>query len=70
MFADDSILFAMDGMDLQKLVYKFNTICRRRKLKIEVGIHCDDFEKKMSEAINFSDPYRIMGGKQCGTRAD
>ncbi len=59
-FADDTVLIAENESDLQKLVAVFDSVCKRRKLKVNVNeskvMVC---ERSRSEVVDFVCPYRV-----------
>jgi len=60
LFADDSVLMAESEKELQKIVDEFNNVCKRRKLKVNVGkSKVMVFERRMSDIIDFARPYRV-----------
>jgi len=70
-FADDTALIAESEEDLQKLVNVFDSVCKRRKLKVNVSkSKVMVFERKKIEVIDFACPYRIRREcpKECRIR--
>jgi len=60
LFADDTVLVAENERDLQKLVEEFNTVCQRRKLKVNVKkSKVMIFEREEHDVIDFGNPYRV-----------
>ncbi len=57
LFADDTVLIAENESDLQNLFSVFNSVCKRRKLKVSVNkskvMVC---ERSRSEAVDFACP--------------
>ncbi len=64
MYADDTVLIAENYGNLQKLVSVFDSVCKSRKLKVNVNkskvMVC---ERSRSEVVNFVCPYRV--GIEC-----
>ncbi len=64
LFADDTVLIAENESDLQKLVIVFDSVCKRRKLKVNVNkskvMVC---ERSRSEVVDFVCPNRV--GIEC-----
>ncbi len=64
LFADDTVLIAENESDLQKLVIVFDSVCKRRELKVNVNkskvMVC---EWSRSEVVDFVCPYRV--GTEC-----
>ncbi len=64
LFADDTVLIAENESDLQKLVSVFDSVCKRRKLKVN-----DNTRKVMvcelsrSEVVDFVCSFRV--GIEC-----
>ncbi len=62
LFADDTMLIAENENDLQKLVSVFDSVCKRRKYKVNVNnskvLVC---ERSRSEVVDFVCPYRVRG---------
>ncbi len=60
LFADDTVLIAEKESDLQNLVSVFDSVCKRRQLKVNVNISkvmvCN---RSRSEAVDFVCPYRL-----------
>ncbi len=60
LFADDTVLIAENESDLQKLVTVFDSVCKRRKLTVNVNkrkvMVC---ERSRSEVVEFVCPYRV-----------
>ena len=60
LFADDTALIAENERDLQKLVNMFDSVCKRRRLKVNVNkSKVMVFERSKSEVVDFACPYRI-----------
>ena len=60
LFADDTVLIAENEKDLQKLVNVFDSVCKRRKLKVNVNkSKVIVFERSRSEVVDFECPYRV-----------
>ncbi len=61
LFADDTVFVADNESDLQNLVNVFDSVCKRRKLKVNVNkskvMVC---ERSRREVVDFVCPY-IMG---------
>ncbi len=64
LFADDTVFIAENESDLQNLVSVFDSVCKRRKLKVNVNkstvMVC---ERSRSEVVDFVCPYRV--GTEC-----
>ncbi len=64
LFADGTVLIAENESDLQNLVSVFDSVCKRRKLKVNVSkskvMVC---ERSRSEVVAFVCPYRV--GIEC-----
>ncbi len=64
LYADDTMLIAETESDLQNLVSVFDSVCKRRKLKVNVNkskvMVC---EWSRSEVVDFVSPYRV--GVEC-----
>ncbi len=60
LFADDTVLIAESERNLQNLVTVFDSVCKRRKLKVNVNkskvMIC---EQGRSEVVDFACPYRV-----------
>ncbi len=60
LFADDTVLIAENESDLQNLVSLFDSVCKRRKLKVNVNkskvMLC---EQSRNEVVDFACPYRV-----------
>ncbi len=60
LFADDTMLFAENESDLQNLVSFFDSVCKRKKLKVNVNkskvMVCG---WSRSEVVDFVCPYRV-----------
>ena len=60
LFADDTVLIAKSGNELQRLVNLFDSVCRRRKLKVNVSkSKVMVFERCRRDVIDFECPYRV-----------
>ena len=60
LFADDTVLLAESERELQRVVDEFYNVCRRRKLKVNVGkSKVMVFERKEVEVCKFRTPYRV-----------
>ncbi len=59
LFADDTVLLAERGGDLQRVVNEFFSVCKRRKLKVNAEKSKVVFESKEEEVINFYTAYRV-----------
>ncbi len=64
LFVDDTVLIAENESDLQKLVSVFDSVCKRRELKVNVNkskvMVC---ERSRSEVVDFACPCRV--GIEC-----
>ncbi len=64
LFVDDKVLIAEHESDLQNLVSVFDSVCKRRKLKVNVNkrkmMIC---KRSRSEVVDFVFPYRV--GIEC-----
>ncbi len=60
LFAGDTVFIAENESDLQNLVSDFDSVCKRRKLKVNVNkskvMVC---EWRRSEVVDFVCPYRV-----------
>ncbi len=68
LFADDTLYHQESEKDLQKLVNEFNTVCVRRKLRVNEGkSKVMVFEKRKNKVIDFTEQYRMKleNQKQC-----
>ncbi|MCP5003018.1 MAG: hypothetical protein GY941_03575 [Planctomycetes bacterium] len=60
LFADDTVLMAESERELQRVVKEFDTVCKRRKLRVNVGkSKVMVFERAEGEVIDFATPYRV-----------
>ncbi len=60
LYADDTVLLAESEGMLQRIVDKFERVCKRRKLKVNAGkSKVMVFERAREQAINFAKPYRV-----------
>ncbi|KAK3893665.1 hypothetical protein Pcinc_002527 [Petrolisthes cinctipes] len=60
LFADDTVLMAENERNLQRVVDEFQSVCKRRKLKVNVGkSKVMVFERAETEVIDFATPYRV-----------
>ncbi|KAK3893161.1 hypothetical protein Pcinc_003002 [Petrolisthes cinctipes] len=60
LFADDTVLMAESERNLQRVVDEFQSVCKRRKLKVNVGkSKVMVFERAETEVIDFATPYRV-----------
>ncbi|KAK3896274.1 hypothetical protein Pcinc_000018 [Petrolisthes cinctipes] len=67
-FADDTVLMAESERELQRVVDEFQSVYKRRKLKVNVGkSKVMVFEKTKTEVIDFATPYRVAvpTGTEC-----
>ncbi len=63
LFADDTVLIAENESDLQKLVIVFDTVCKRRKLKVNAGkSKVIVFERAREQTFDFAKPYSGVRG--------
>ncbi len=68
LFADDTVLIAENERDIQNLVSVFDSVCKRRKLKVNVNkskmMVC---KQSRSEVVDFLCPYRVAieSEKEC-----
>ncbi len=60
LFADDTVFIAENESDLQNMVSVFDSVCKRRQLKVNVNksevMVC---ERSRSEVVDFVCPYRL-----------
>ncbi len=60
LFADDTVFIAENESDLQNLVGVFNSVCKRRQLKVNVNkskvMVC---EQSRTDVVDFVCPYRL-----------
>ncbi len=60
LYADDTVLLAESEGMLQRIVDKFDKICKRRKLKVNAGkSKVMFFERAREQTIDFAKPYRV-----------
>ena len=60
LFADDTVLLAESEGMLQKAVDEFHRVCKRRKLKVNVGkSKVMVFERPKDEIISFAKHYHV-----------
>ncbi len=58
--ADDTVLLAESKGMLQRIVDKYNKVCKRRKLMLNAGkSKVIVFERVRGQTINFAKPYRV-----------
>ncbi len=66
LFADDTVLIAENESDLQNLVSVFYSLCKRRKLTVNVNkIKVMVCAQSRSEVVDFVCPYRVGIEKEC-----
>jgi len=71
LFADDTVLLAESREMLQKVVDEFDTVCKRRKLKVNVGkSKVMVFERARGEMVEFMRPYRVRARSTYGRVQD
>ncbi len=71
LFADNTFLLAKYENDLQKVVNVFDTVCKRRKLKVNINkSKVMVFERSKIEVVDFACPYRVrlQCPKECKIR--
>ncbi len=61
LFADDTVLIAEYESDLQKVINVFDSVFKRRKLKVNTinKSKVMVFERSKSEVVDFACPYRV-----------
>ncbi len=60
LFADDNVLLAESERQLQRVVYQFHNVCKRRKLRANAGkSKVMVFESREVEVVDFRNPYRV-----------
>ncbi len=64
LLADNTVLIAENESDSQNLVSGFDSVCKRRKLKVNVNKNkVMVYERSRSEVVDFVCPYRV--GTEC-----
>ncbi len=63
LFADDTVIIAENGSDLQNLVSVFDSVCKRRKLKINVNKSKVMVCERSRSEVDCVCPYRV--GIEC-----
>ncbi len=60
LYADDTVLLAESEGMFQRIVYEFDRVCKRRKLKVNTGkSKIMVFERAREQTIDFAKPYRV-----------
>ncbi len=59
-YADATVLLAESEGMLQRIVDEFDRVCKRRKLKVNVGkSKVMTFERAIEQTVKFVKPYRV-----------
>ena len=67
LYVEDAVLLAESERELQRVVDQFNSVCSRRKLRVNAGkSKMMVFERKEVEITDFSNSYR---GRGCRVRS-
>ncbi len=60
LYADDTVLLAGSEGMLQRIVYKFDSVCKRRKLTVNAGkSRIMVFERAREQTVDFAKLYRV-----------